>query len=174
MIETENLRLIMCELVHFEAMVNGQKQLEQMLDVSVADEWLSFPEAVPYVSEYVKANLDAPGWGMYLFVHAKDNVLIGSGGFKGKGDEAGVVEIGYGVAPGYRKRGLATEAAQGLVDYAFSHPHIKRVDAHTLAERNASTRVLEKVGMRHIGTVHDPEDGEIWHWSLRKEDYRKA
>ena len=36
--------------------------------------------------------------------------LIGLGGFKGAPDH-GQVEIGYEIAPGYRLRGLATEAA---------------------------------------------------------------
>ena len=88
-------------------------------------------------------------------------------------DESGVVEIGYAIIPAYRCRGLATEAAQGLIAYAFSHTHIKRVDAHTLAEPNASTRVLEKVGMENVGTAYDPDVGEVWHWSLSKEDYRR-
>jgi hypothetical protein len=47
------------------------------------------------------------------------------------------------------------------------------VDAHTLAERNGSVRVLEKVGMTFMGAVNDPDDGEIWHWSLSREDYEK-
>jgi RimJ/RimL family protein N-acetyltransferase len=82
------------------------------------------------------------------------------------------VEIGYAIIPAYRDRGLATEAAQGLVDYAFSHQHIQVVDAHTLAERNASTRVLKKVGMAHVGTAQDPDEGEVWHWRLKREEYQ--
>jgi len=174
MIETENLQLVPCELAHFEAIVNVPKRLEQLLDVSIADEWISFPEAMPYGYEYLKTNPDALGWWTYLFVHARDKMLIGWGGYKGKADESGTVEIGYDIAPSYRNRGLATEAAQGLVDYAFSHPHVKAVDAHTLAEVNSSTKVLEKIGMKNVGSLHDPDDGEIWHWRLDKAHYRKA
>jgi len=174
MIETKNLKLIPCELAHFEAIVNDPKQLEGLLDVSVADEWISFPEAMPYGYEYLKTNPDALGWWTYLFIHAKDKMLIGSGGYKGKADESGMVEIGYGIAPEYRNRGLATEAAQGLVDYAFSQPKIEVIDAHTLAEVNPSTKVLERIGMKNIETLHDPDEGEVWHWRLSREDYLKA
>ena len=38
------------------------------------------------------------------------------------------------------------------------------VRAHTLAERNASTRVLEKCGFGLVGEVVDPEDGPVWRW----------
>jgi len=174
MIETKNLKLIPCELAHFEAIVNDPKQLEGLLDVSVADEWISFPEAMPYGYEYLKTNPDALGWWTYLFIHTQDKRLIGSGGYKGKADESGMVEIGYGIAPEYRNRGLATEAAQGLVDYAFSQPKIEVIDAHTLAEVNPSTKVLERIGMKNIETLHDPDEGEVWHWRLSREDYLKA
>lgn len=179
MIETKNLKLIPCELKHFEAILTNQKQLGQMLGVAVFDNWFDFPgvagiEAIRFSYEYLQANPDALGWWAYLFIHEKDNMLVGYGGFKGKANEAGIIEIGYAIVPAYRCRGLATEAAQGLAEYAFSHPHIKTVDAHTLAEQNPSTRVLEKVGMKRVGTVTDPDDGEIWHWSLTKEDYRNA
>ncbi len=174
MIDTKNLKLIPCELAHFEAIVNDPKRLEGLLDVSVANEWISFPEAIAYGYEYLKTNPDALGWWTYLFIHTKDKTLIGSGGYKGKADESGMVEIGYGIAPEYRNRGLATEAAQGLVDYAFSQPKIEVIDAHTLAEVNPSTKVLERIGMKNIETLHDPDDGEVWHWRLSREDYLKA
>lgn len=179
MIETANLKLIPCELKHFEAILSDQKQLGQMLGVTVFDDWFDFPgvagiEAMRFGYEYLKAHPDALGWWTYLFIHVKDNVLVGPGGYRGKADESGMVEIGYAIVPAYQGRGLATEAAQGLVDYAFSHAQIKRVDAHTLAEPNASTRVLEKIGMKKIGTAHDPDEGEVWHWRLSREDYERV
>ncbi|MCA1703613.1 MAG: GNAT family N-acetyltransferase [Actinobacteria bacterium] len=177
-IETPRLRLIPCELRHFEAILTDQRQLEQMLGVIVFDDGFDFPgvadiEAMRFLYEYLKANPDALGWWTYLFVHAEDKVLIGPGGYKGKANEAGTVEIGYAIVPAYRRRGLATEAAQGLIDHAFAHARVKRVDAHTLAERNASVRVLEKVGMKFMGAVDDPDVGEVWHWSLHRADYQR-
>lgn len=113
-------------------------------------------------------NADAANWWMYFFVHTADRKLVGSGGFKGKPDDAGMVEIGYAVAPAYRRKGLATEAAQGLIDYAFSHPQVNCVQAHTLAEENESVRVLRKIGMEFVKELNDPEDGDIWQWQLKR------
>jgi len=48
------------------------------------------------------------------------------------------------------------------------------VEAHTLAGANPSTSVLEKLGLRKIETVHDPEDGELWHWRLSQQDYQRS
>lgn len=175
MIETSRLQLIPCELSHFEAIIHDEARLATLLHVELAAEWLGFAaasEAMQPAYEYLKSHPSALGWWTYLFIHKTDHTLIGLGGFKGEVNEEGMVEIGYAIAPGYRRRGLAREAAQGLVEYAFAHPEIKRVDAHTLPERNASTGVLEKVGMKHVGTVTDPDDGEIWHWSLDREEHR--
>jgi [ribosomal protein S5]-alanine N-acetyltransferase len=177
MIETLRLELMPCELPHFEAIIDDEQKLASMLQVTLAEDWLGFAaarEAMQPSYEYLKAHPLALGWWTYLFIHRADRVLIGLGGFKGPADEEGMVEIGYAIAPAYRRRGLAVEASHGMITYAFSHPEIKRVQAHTLAERNASTRVLERVGMKHVGTVHDPDDGEVWRWSLNREDYQTA
>jgi len=37
--------------------------------------------------------------------------------------------------------------------------------AHTLPEPNASTRILEKVGLRRDGEARDPEVGVVWRWA---------
>jgi [ribosomal protein S5]-alanine N-acetyltransferase len=174
MIETARLRLIPCELEHFEAMLRDERELARLLKVSLADDWLGFEaarEAMPPSYEYLKSHPSASGWWTHLFIHTADRTLIGLGGFKGEADADGMVEIGYSIAPAYRRRGLATEASNGMIAYAFSHPHVTRVDARTLPERNPSTQILQKVGMKLVGPVQDPDDGEVWHWSLKREEY---
>lgn len=174
MIETANLRLVPCEPSHFEAFLRGRDELGSLLGVSLAEGWPHFPEAMSRGYEMLKKEPSLLGWWTYLFIHARERVLVGSGGFKGRADDAGVVEIGYEIAPPYRGRGFATEAAQGLAVYAFSHDHVLAVDAHTLPEKNASVRVLAKVGMKFQGAVADPDFGEIWHWRVTREEYEAA
>ena len=99
--------------------------------------------------------------------------IIGFAGFKGPPGPDGMVEIAYGIAPDYQGKGLATEAAEALVSYAFSSGRVRLCIAHTLPEANASTRVLTKCGFRHIGEVTDPEDGLVWRWEkLNETDQR--
>lgn len=179
MIQTPRLRLVPCELRHFEAILTDRQRLGRMLSVVVPDDAFDFPgvmtiRAMRFMHEHLKADPDVSGWWTYLFVRAQDRVLIGPGGYKGRPDEEGAVEIGYAIVPEYRGRGLATEAARGLIDHAFAHEHVESVDAHTLAEHNASMRVLEKVGMRFAGAVPDPDRDEIWRWSLRRADHRRG
>lgn len=165
MIKTERLNLIPCEPKHFEAFArDGENELAELLGASVAEGWLVFPEAMSFGYEFLKTNPDAGNWWMYLFVAAEEKKLVGNGGFKGEPDDAGMVEIGYAIAPAYEGRGLATEAAKNLIDYAFLDSHVQIVQAHTLAEENASVKVLRKLGMTFARELHDEEDGDIWQW----------
>jgi RimJ/RimL family protein N-acetyltransferase len=75
-----------------------------------------------------------------------------------------MVEIAYGVEEEERGKGYATEAAAGLVRFAFEDGRVRLVRAHTMENSNASARVLVKCGFRCTGQVTDPEDGIVWRW----------
>ena len=79
-----------------------------------------------------------------------------------------MVEIGYQIYEPYRSQGLATEAANGLINRAFDQPCVTVVRAHTLAEENASGQVLKKCGMAFVQAIDDPDDGSIWQWQLSR------
>jgi [ribosomal protein S5]-alanine N-acetyltransferase len=53
----------------------------------------------------------------------------------------------YAVSPAQQRRGYASEAAQALIDYAFSQLNLKRIVATTTYENSASLRVMQKLGM---------------------------
>jgi [ribosomal protein S5]-alanine N-acetyltransferase len=171
MIETKQLKLIPCELKHFEAILRDSQELEAILGAIVPEHWTDSLDVIPQMYRALKKDPSLLKWGAYLFIHKEDNILIGWGGFKGKADARGMVEIGYEIIPSYRQRGLATEAARGMIDYAFSYPHIKLIHAQTLAINNASTKLLQNIGMQFVGTTDDPQEGGIWHWYLSKENY---
>lgn len=173
MIETERLLLIPCGSAHFEAFFQSEQNLAELLDVSLASGWTQFPEAMPKCSEMLKLNLQNHDWGLHLFIHKADRKLIGMGGFKGAVNATGAIEIGYEISPDYQKQGLATEAAAGLIERAFSQPKVEMVDAHTLPEENYSCRILRKCGLLKIGEKYDPEDGEVWHWRIFRNEYEK-
>ncbi len=168
MIETTNLRLIPCDLTHLEIILRDKKELEPLLNVTVPDAWPEFPKAMPYIYEKLRADPSAVGWWTYLFVHTEDRVLAGEGGLKGRPDGSNVVEIGYAIVPDYRQRGLATEAARGLAGWAFSHPEVTAVEAETLPDGHASIRVLEKLGMKLVGTTD-----EVLRWRVDRRDFEE-
>jgi [ribosomal protein S5]-alanine N-acetyltransferase len=58
------------------------------------------------------------------------------------------VEVAYGIAPAYWGRGLATEAARAVKEYAFRRFDFRRLVSIVDQENVASQRVAEKNGMR--------------------------
>jgi RimJ/RimL family protein N-acetyltransferase len=84
-----------------------------------------------------------------------------------------MVEIGYEVIEPYRNKGFATEIALALVKNAFEYKDVNLVQAHTLADKNPSTKVLVKCGFQWVEEVEEEEDGTIWKWELKRSDFNK-
>jgi RimJ/RimL family protein N-acetyltransferase len=62
-------------------------------------------------------------------------------------------EIGYWIGRDYWNRGVATEAARAVIEYAFARLGLRRVYAHYYTRNPASGAVLRKLGMRHEGRL---------------------
>lgn len=67
------------------------------------------------------------------------------------------VELSYRLRRNVWGRGLATEAAAALMDFAFEHLETERVFASTMARNLPSRRVMEKIGMS-LSAVHLCDD----------------
>ena len=150
-VETKRLRLVPrapAEALAQVAMMPPEERAE------VSPLWLARVES---------GNADVWTLGFSMVNRATGGV-IGSCGFKGAPDADGVVEIAYGVAPEHQNQGIATEAAEALVRFAFSSEQVRVVCAHTYEPANNSARVLVKCGFRALGQVVDPEDGPVWRW----------
>jgi ribosomal-protein-alanine N-acetyltransferase len=66
--------------------------------------------------------------------------------------EPGEASIGYTIARSYWKNGYASEAANALLELAFTNLGLTRVTANCDSENIGSWRVMEKVGMRFVDT----------------------
>jgi [ribosomal protein S5]-alanine N-acetyltransferase len=150
------------------AALAGDDALARALGHDVVPGWATFTEALPPTRDALFQEPDGQPWGTRFFVNGDPPELVGWGGFKGPPDE-GVVEIGYEIAEARQGRGLATAAAEAMVAEAFGDAAVTTVIAHTLAERNASNRVLEKAGFLYDG--ESAEGGEVvWRYALARPD----
>jgi [ribosomal protein S5]-alanine N-acetyltransferase len=76
-----------------------------------------------------------------------DGVTIGDCFTHGGADDAGDIEIGYGLAAPYRGSGYGTELVAGLAGWLILHPEIHRVVARNVdASNTPSRRALEAAG----------------------------
>ncbi len=68
-------------------------------------------------------------------------------------------EIGWAMHIDYRGRGLATEAAAGLVGYAFTNLGLHRIQASTTSDNGESLRLMARLGMRQEARL---KEAELW------------
>lgn len=69
------------------------------------------------------------------------------------------VEFGYTVFPDYRRRGIAVEAVNGLLDWARRVHGVRAFVASVSPVNAASLALITKLGFRRIGSHVDEEDG---------------
>lgn len=115
---------------------------------------------------YSRTGAEAP-WIGYLVQDAAHRGIVGACGFNG-GCSDGRVEIAYVTFPAHQRRGYATAMAASLIDLALAQDDVREIRAHTLPEENFSTVILRRTGFALAGTVHHPEDGEVWRWSFTR------
>lgn len=164
-----SIRLFNCNETTIKELLKGDSFLASHLGIAIPQPWSEFGSPMfEYALTQIQADSSSLRWWTYLPILEEENTLVGSCGYKGPPTAEGTVEIGYEVAQDYRNRGLATEMATKLVNQAFESPEVVAVLAHTLAEENASCKVLRKCGFEWVEALHDEEDGDIWKWRLSK------
>jgi RimJ/RimL family protein N-acetyltransferase len=161
-----NVQLVRLDPAVEQAVSSNAEYLTALLQ----GEWPRAADAVLRVlgrtMERPPVSVDELHWEGYFAVDKVTREFIGSCAFKSPPTPDGTVEIAYFVYPAFEGRGYATEMARKLIALAARSGHVRQVIAHTLPERNASTRVLTKAGMTFVGEVMDPEDGRVWRWEL--------
>ena len=116
--------------------------------------WLNLRDRFPH--PYTAADADAwiarvaaEGEPALNFAVVVEGEPVGGAGLEPQGDVHRLTaEIGYWIAESHWGRGLATEAARRLTQYAFSRLALERLEAGVFEWNPASRRVLEKAGYR--------------------------
>lgn len=142
------------------AMQSSPAAFADLVGVRLPQGWPEFPEAFGDCTE-----IPYP-WHGYLFIRRDEPQLVGNGGFVGPPDSDGSVEIGYEIAPAFRNSGNATEAAAALMQLAFANG-ATTVVAHSLPWPNASTAVMQKLGMQFVADIASPA-GNVWRWQVER------
>lgn len=169
LIQGKQVTLVCCSRHLLRAAMKGDDQLGLELSAQVASGWNTFGKGIlGYVLKILEKNPGQSRWWSYLIMDTARTHVIGMCGYKGPPVEGGIVEVGYDIAPAFRNRGMATEAARLLIRNAFEQG-CHTIMAHTLAAENPSTSVLKKVGMRFVQEMDDPDEGKIWQWMLEKD-----
>jgi RimJ/RimL family protein N-acetyltransferase len=119
----------------------------------------------PYERMHAEAwirSLSAPDTRSVAFAVARrgDGALVGTVGLSMDASRS-LGSLGYWIGVPYWNQGFATEAAGLMLAYGFDALALEAISAIHLARNPASGRVMQKLGMRHIGSSIDLVRGEL-------------
>jgi len=147
-----------------KALEEGPEHLETRYQARLGEDAAVAREVVRQtMAMFASAPRDA-AWGGYLVVDAGTSAVVGTCGFKSGPTADGAIEIAYFTFPEFEGEGYGSAMASRLMDLAAASSEVQKVIAHTLLRENASTRILEKLGMRLVGEVMDPSHRRVWRW----------
>jgi len=122
------------------------------------------PDAVIKMLREITARLARTDPRPLAWLIVEDGEAIGMASFTRRGAD-GRYEIGYGVAPAHRRRGVMTRALAALLPMLRADGHAGLTAANAVDNRG-SQRALEKNGFVPAGTRNDPEDGPLNLWAI--------
>ncbi|WP_345523406.1 GNAT family N-acetyltransferase [Nocardioides conyzicola] len=89
----------------------------------------------------------------------EERVAVGQSGFHAAPDADGMVEVGYGVDPAYRRRGYARAALELAIARAQADPSVRTLRATISPDNEASLALIRQYPFVHNGEQWDEEDG---------------
>ncbi len=93
----------------------------------------------------------------FTIIEKDSNQIIGSCGYNSLDFENSKTEIGYDISKSFWGKEYAPEAISALLDYAFTHLKLNRVEAKVEPENVNSIKVLQKLQFTFEGTLRKSE-----------------
>lgn len=135
-------------------LLNSPGWLKYIGDRGVSD----LKKAEAYIEErYVPSYKN--GLGNFIVVLIETGEAIGSCGLY-KRDNLEFPDIGFAFLPNYLGKGYGYEAASVILDYALTDLKLEKVLGFTVDYNVASIKLLEKLGLKNVGTFRLEDDHE--------------
>lgn len=140
--------------------------------VEIASTTLSIPHPLPVggALAWLNRKLDgfAKGEDLVLALEFEERLIGSAGLYMNRRDDS--AELGYWIGKPYWGQGFASEAAKAMLTFGFENLGLHRIQARTFARNPASSRVLEKVGMRYEGVLR----GYVKKWGVYEDVHSYA
>ncbi len=138
-------------------LLNTPKWLKYIGDRNVT----SVESATEYIKTKMLPQLEKLGYSNYTLIRKSDNKKIGTCGLYDRDGLEGI-DIGFAFLPEFENKGYGYESANKLKNIAFDKFGIKEINAITQKDNISSQKLLEKLGLKLIGTTILPnEDIEL-------------
>jgi ribosomal-protein-alanine N-acetyltransferase len=168
-LETERLlfrRLMMDDLDALFALYSDKETRQYFPDGT--DGTLNYQETKEELEWFLNGHPKHPELGLWATIHKERHQFIGRCGLlpwtiEGRAE----VEVAYLLDKRYWRQGLGTEAAQGILQYAFEQLHLSRLICLIDPDNQASAKVATNIGMTLEKEMVD-ETGPFHLYSITK------
>jgi ribosomal-protein-alanine N-acetyltransferase len=146
-LSTSRLELFPLDPGAAAALPRNRDLAAEIIGAALSDGWPQ-PELVNILPKQIAIGPEMAHFGIWLLIERETSTVVGDSGFHGPPSPQGILEIGYGIVPGRRRRGYATEAARALIGWARQQTGVEAVVAECEPANEASIRTLERLGFR--------------------------
>lgn len=151
----------------------SDEQVTKYLPFETYTEQKQAIDRIEYCMEVYK-NLDKPI--TWAIEYKQDGKMIGSIDFVKWNEQDKCAEVGYVINKKYWNKGIMTEALKSVINFGFDNMELNRIEARCDERNTASSKVMEKNGLKYEGTLRKKvfEKGEfisLKYYSILKEEY---
>jgi ribosomal-protein-alanine N-acetyltransferase len=159
---TRRTQLIVAPLAFVRAVIADDRvTAAALVEATLPEDWPGSSEATEGLAVHAAALDEDPRelpWRIRLIITQQR--VVGSINLKGPPDVHGDVEIGWGLVADARMRGLATEAAHAVIQWARAQPGVTRIIATIPPDHDRSQAVARRLGMQPTYEIR--RDLPVW------------
>lgn len=112
----------------------------------------SIEETKNLIKMWMKENKDVEKY-HWIMELKENNTVVGTLGLMGVDNKNENCEIGYCIRKDYWNKGITTEVAKRVLEYALNEVGFTRITGRHMIENPASGKVMEKCGLKYEGIL---------------------
>lgn len=115
---------------------------------------MPYPCHIEYIKDWLNKDIASgqKNSGFFVISIKESQVVIGVIGLEVHHEHENA-ELGYWIGKDYWNNGYCTEAAKAMLEHGFKTLQLNRIWTFYIEGNEASGKVLEKIGMKHEGTL---------------------
>lgn len=167
MIETERLILIPMTYSFISKIIKDDKSIYGDMGLVINKDWPhhDLKEILYLIKLKLVLTNDPDGFESWIFIDKKNKIIVGDGGYKGKPDKDGEIEIGYLITKQFRKKGYGYEAIRALIEWGLKQDNVNVIRAVCLNNNIPSMKLLKKVGLNKYHS-----DNKYFYYEILRSD----
>jgi ribosomal-protein-alanine N-acetyltransferase len=151
MIETE--RLIIRRLTPADLPTLIELRSDPEVNKYLGGAKMQNPESITKRMDFYIGSYEKYGYGMCAMIWKASGEMFGWSGLQPL-EDTGEIEVGYGMAKRFWRKGIGYECAKAWLEYGFTKTDLQRIVAVAYPENTGSWTIMERLGMKYEKTAY--------------------